>query len=213
MPNTRTKGLAAFVVHLGLWTALATTVRAEPVCGDVNDSDTVTSADALFVLRSAVGQPVSLVCPDFLASYGFDTDRGFTSLWSANYLFGVRVSVVSCMAPSAGGRGGRASSPRGSARGASRTARRGSLRTPSPSWARRCSRGGAAAGGAGGARDAGVSRRDSLSRLRERAGVRVPGKRPSSKSPSRPAAPTRSACTWPAPATRSRATTSTAPSN
>jgi hypothetical protein len=38
---------------------------ADPVCGDVNQSDTVTSSDALLVLRDAVGQPVELQCPAF----------------------------------------------------------------------------------------------------------------------------------------------------
>jgi hypothetical protein len=32
------------------------------VCGDVNETNTVTTADALSVLKFAVGQPVSLVC-------------------------------------------------------------------------------------------------------------------------------------------------------
>jgi hypothetical protein len=35
---------------------------AAPVCGDVNDSGTVTSSDALLVLKDAVGQPVVLQC-------------------------------------------------------------------------------------------------------------------------------------------------------
>jgi hypothetical protein len=35
---------------------------AAPACGDVNDNGKVTSSDALAVLRSAVGQPVDLVC-------------------------------------------------------------------------------------------------------------------------------------------------------
>ncbi|MFN2378042.1 MAG: hypothetical protein ABR538_16040 [Candidatus Binatia bacterium] len=33
------------------------------VCGDVNESGTVSSTDALLVLKEAVGQPVALVCP------------------------------------------------------------------------------------------------------------------------------------------------------
>ncbi len=35
----------------------------QPVCGDVNETYTVTSADALSVLKKAVEQPVTLVCP------------------------------------------------------------------------------------------------------------------------------------------------------
>jgi hypothetical protein len=37
-------------------------IAAQP-CGDVNDSGTVTSSDALAVLRKSVGQGVDLVCP------------------------------------------------------------------------------------------------------------------------------------------------------
>ena len=37
----------------------------EPLCGDVNETSSVTSTDALLVLRDAVGQPVMLRCPDF----------------------------------------------------------------------------------------------------------------------------------------------------
>jgi hypothetical protein len=36
---------------------------AEPVCGDVNDTGTVSTSDALAVLRKSVGQDVNLVCP------------------------------------------------------------------------------------------------------------------------------------------------------
>jgi hypothetical protein len=46
--------LAAFV--------LSTPVEARAVCGDVNASSTVTSSDALAVLREAVGQNVDLTC-------------------------------------------------------------------------------------------------------------------------------------------------------
>src|SRR5690348_13081450 len=37
----------------------------EPLCGDVNTSGTVSSSDALLVLKNAVGQPVELECPPF----------------------------------------------------------------------------------------------------------------------------------------------------
>lgn len=36
---------------------------ADPVCGDVNDSGSVTVADALSVLKNAVGQAAALQCP------------------------------------------------------------------------------------------------------------------------------------------------------
>lgn len=43
---------------------LATTsgALAAPICGDLNDSGNVSTGDALLLLRSAVGQPVDLVC-------------------------------------------------------------------------------------------------------------------------------------------------------
>lgn len=40
----------------------AGTAAAQPICGDVNETDSVTPTDALAVLRKAVGQPVNLVC-------------------------------------------------------------------------------------------------------------------------------------------------------
>lgn len=36
---------------------------SEPVCGDVNDSGSVTTSDALAVLKNAVGQALELTCP------------------------------------------------------------------------------------------------------------------------------------------------------
>ncbi len=93
-PNTPSLSVIAM---LSLATVLATTAPAAenpPICGDLNDSGGVTSTDALALLRYAVGQPVSLVCPDYLERYGFDVDRGFTAPWSPDYLFGVRVSVA-----------------------------------------------------------------------------------------------------------------------
>lgn len=45
----------------------STTVRAgvpaSEVCGDVNESGTVSPTDALLVLKNAVGQPIDLICP------------------------------------------------------------------------------------------------------------------------------------------------------
>lgn len=47
-----------------LTVAIAAPAGAQEVCGDVNDSGSVTTADALAVLRKAVGQSVNLQCPD-----------------------------------------------------------------------------------------------------------------------------------------------------
>lgn len=41
----------------------ASPVHAADVCGDVNQTRTVSSADALLVLKVAMGQPVPFVCP------------------------------------------------------------------------------------------------------------------------------------------------------
>lgn len=38
-------------------------VAGMAICGDVNASDSLTSGDALLLLRGAVGQDVELVCP------------------------------------------------------------------------------------------------------------------------------------------------------
>jgi hypothetical protein len=48
--------LAIFVLNAS--TALA----ADPVCGDVNDSSSITASDALFVLKKSVQQPIALQC-------------------------------------------------------------------------------------------------------------------------------------------------------
>ena len=50
-----TAALAAFVFT-------AESASAAPVCGDVNDTGSVTAADALAVLKKAVGQPIGLTC-------------------------------------------------------------------------------------------------------------------------------------------------------
>lgn len=53
---------------LAVLAVLASVVPSMPalaaeVCGDVNESSSVTSTDSLLVLKKAVGQPVSLTCP------------------------------------------------------------------------------------------------------------------------------------------------------
>lgn len=40
----------------------AASVAASPLCGDVNDSSSVTASDALAVLKAAVGQSIQLLC-------------------------------------------------------------------------------------------------------------------------------------------------------
>lgn len=57
MGKVATAALAAILLNA------SAVLAADPVCGDVNKSGTVTSGDALLVLRGAVGQPVQLQCP------------------------------------------------------------------------------------------------------------------------------------------------------
>jgi hypothetical protein len=58
------RDLAASLLAGVLLLALPGVAGAVPaVCGDVNGSNTVTSSDALSVLKKAVGQPVMLSCP------------------------------------------------------------------------------------------------------------------------------------------------------
>ena len=60
-----------------LW--MSSSALAASVCGDVNSNSTVTSTDALLVLRSAVGQPVTLNCPP----YGQPPKTGQTDCFNA----------------------------------------------------------------------------------------------------------------------------------
>jgi hypothetical protein len=59
--GTCSNAIAALAFGLALCGASATEARAQ-VCGDVNGSNTVTSGDALSVLKFAVGQDVALTC-------------------------------------------------------------------------------------------------------------------------------------------------------
>jgi len=55
------KLITGIVLNVFVWTA-GPAPAADPVCGDVNDNGTVTSTDALLVLKKGVGQPISLNC-------------------------------------------------------------------------------------------------------------------------------------------------------
>lgn len=61
-----------------------------PVCGDVNVSWSVTAADALAVLRKAVGQPLTLTCSSgvYQATYGNPDDLLDNSSHSPGFLLG-----------------------------------------------------------------------------------------------------------------------------
>jgi hypothetical protein len=51
------------IFSVSILVVLAASAQAADTCGDVNASGTVTSSDALSVLKKAVGQPVTLQCP------------------------------------------------------------------------------------------------------------------------------------------------------
>jgi hypothetical protein len=58
----RLRATLVATVFLAVWAAAAETVLAQDICGDVNNTGTVTTADALAVLRKSVGQNVNLQC-------------------------------------------------------------------------------------------------------------------------------------------------------
>jgi hypothetical protein len=51
------------LVAIGLLSSARAASAAEAICGDVNKSGTLTTADALSVLKASVGQTVNLQCP------------------------------------------------------------------------------------------------------------------------------------------------------
>jgi len=88
---------ALLAVFLSAGTAIAGGLPPEPICGDVNVSNTVTSSDALLVLKSSVGQPVTLECRDCPAveKYGISDELPSPSTHLANYLLGSDVKITS----------------------------------------------------------------------------------------------------------------------
>lgn len=62
MRSTHLASVSVFLASAGLAAALLAAAPAAAQCGDVNGSGSVTTSDALGVLRVAVGQPVELVC-------------------------------------------------------------------------------------------------------------------------------------------------------
>ena len=52
---------------------VSATARAE-ICGDVNLNNSLTTSDALLVLKSSVGQEVSLQCPSIAGLTGCQSD-------------------------------------------------------------------------------------------------------------------------------------------
>jgi len=76
----------------------ATTVHAGalyPVCGDVNSSGDITTSDALVVLKTAVGQPSTLVCGNFsvIATNGNTTEFPAGNTGAPDYLLGSALNI------------------------------------------------------------------------------------------------------------------------
>ncbi|MFN2378168.1 MAG: hypothetical protein ABR538_16675 [Candidatus Binatia bacterium] len=91
--------LSLLAATAALVLALAGPAAAENVCGDVNASGTVTSGDALLVLRKAVGQDVDGMLCGLENQFGDPDDYNDTVYVPQNYLLGQefqvdRVSIV-----------------------------------------------------------------------------------------------------------------------
>lgn len=82
-----TPAFLAFVLSSTAFPVLA----ADPVCGDVNANGSLTSSDALLVLRASVGQPVSLACPPRTSL----RQTGQTECWQPD-IIGFPVPTVPC---------------------------------------------------------------------------------------------------------------------
>jgi hypothetical protein len=74
------------------WPARAEETPA--ICGDVNANGSVTSSDALAVLRKSVGQDLALACLDHVDRYGTVTDLNTTSYYEPNFLLGRRITIA-----------------------------------------------------------------------------------------------------------------------
>lgn len=101
--NMGLQSLAASFVVLALVTGSASVATATqvldpvPVCGDVNNSGTVTSADALNVLKQAVNPAFPLgceTCPE-MVRLGNPSAFGGTTTFGVGYLLGTQVKVDS----------------------------------------------------------------------------------------------------------------------
>lgn len=72
--------------------AVSATGAAAQICGDINESGDVTASDALSVLRSSVGQQVSLKC-GFTYRYGEPDDFNQTVVLQPDYLQGELITI------------------------------------------------------------------------------------------------------------------------
>ncbi len=84
----------AFLLAIAPGASPAQAEDTPSICGDVNANGTVTSGDALAVLRKSVGQNVTLGCLDHVDRYGTVTDLNTTSYYEPDYLLGRRVTIA-----------------------------------------------------------------------------------------------------------------------
>lgn len=85
--------LSSFATTAALVVSLAGPAAAENVCGDVNLTTSVTSTDALFVLRKAVGQEVAGMLCGLENQFGDPDDYNSTVYVPQDYLLGQKVQV------------------------------------------------------------------------------------------------------------------------
>lgn len=85
--------LSAFAATAAFVVSLAGPAAAENICGDVNATATVTSTDALFVLRKAVGQNVAGMLCGLENQFGDPDDYNSTIYVPQDYLLGQKVNV------------------------------------------------------------------------------------------------------------------------
>lgn len=85
--------ISSLAVGAALVASLAGPAAAENVCGDVNSSGTVTSTDALVVLRKAVGQNVAGMICGLENQFGDPDDYNSTVFVPQDYLLGQKIHV------------------------------------------------------------------------------------------------------------------------
>lgn len=89
----RTAAVAMTIAALLAATAGAARAGTAALCGDINESGSITSSDALSVLKKAVGQPVDLQCLDYIDRYGSPGDLHLNSLFDLDYLLARPVAI------------------------------------------------------------------------------------------------------------------------
>ena len=96
------KNIFATVVAAVIVSSASTALAADPVCGDVNESSSISATDALLVLRKSVAQPVDLLC----SAYDDQFSTCQTSLGSCNTsLLDKNAALAACLSAPVCGNG------------------------------------------------------------------------------------------------------------